>query len=310
MVLYFLRYLFDAARSCKSDSSNWSQNFCSLPRNRCRIWRLGVLWYTTQRSYIFHYCYCTFVTTLLRSLIWLFLNVPVRKWALCAEFTSRFWLEELAFGRMQIVTEFFFVQVPFKKFLHGCRLVFTDGLLPLRFLLLDALVPLGVGGSEDGAVFGVAFARSWPSCRKLHWSPLEHSPFAFHWQQTPCLLSTALDPLRLAITAPVSILSHFWCQRFVIRVSDPCFSSPSFSIFDNRAPISSDECPCHPTPIRFWVDQTHVILICTDFPGYHRIKLSRISSVGILVIDNRITSRLVSNSRTSSLPRLIENRSV
>ena len=27
-------------------------------------------------------------------------------------------------------------------------------------LFLDALLPLGVGGSEDGAVFGVDFARS------------------------------------------------------------------------------------------------------------------------------------------------------
>ena len=40
-----------------------------------------------------------------------------------------------------------------KKSLHGCRLVFLDGLLPLRLLLLDALLPLGVGGSEDGVVF-------------------------------------------------------------------------------------------------------------------------------------------------------------
>ena len=52
------------------------------------------------------------------------------------------------------------MQVPFKKFLHGCRLVFPDELLPLRLLFLDALLPLGVGGSEGGAVFGVGFARS------------------------------------------------------------------------------------------------------------------------------------------------------
>ena len=39
------------------------------------------------------------------------------------------------------------MQVPFKKFLRSGRLVFPDGLLPLR-LLLDAFLPLGVGGSE------------------------------------------------------------------------------------------------------------------------------------------------------------------
>ena len=33
---------------------------------------------------------------------------------------------------------------------------------------LNAVPPLGDGGSENGAVFGVGFARSWPSCWKLH----------------------------------------------------------------------------------------------------------------------------------------------
>ena len=34
--------------------------------------------------------------------------------------------------------------------------------------------------SEEGTDFGVDFARSFSSCRKLHLSPLEHCPFAFH----------------------------------------------------------------------------------------------------------------------------------
>ena len=55
------------------------------------------------------------------------------------------------------------MQVPFNKSLHGCRLVSPDGLLPLKFLVLDALLPLGVGGLEDGAVFTVGFACSFPS---------------------------------------------------------------------------------------------------------------------------------------------------
>ena len=52
------------------------------------------------------------------------------------------------------------VQIPFKKSLRGCRLDFPDGLLPLGLLFLDELLPLGVGGSKGGAVFGVGFARS------------------------------------------------------------------------------------------------------------------------------------------------------
>ena len=71
------------------------------------------------------------------------------------------------------------MQAPFKKFLHGCRLDFPDGLLFLWLLFLDALLLLGAGGSEGGAAFGVGFARSLLSCRKLHWSPLEHCPFTF-----------------------------------------------------------------------------------------------------------------------------------
>ena len=52
-------------------------------------------------SYIFHCCYCTFVTTLLRPFSWLFLNLPVRKWALC----HRFRFLELTFWRMPTVTK-------------------------------------------------------------------------------------------------------------------------------------------------------------------------------------------------------------
>ena len=95
------------------------------------------------------------------------------------------------------------VQEPFKKFLHGRRLDFPDGLLPLRHLLLDALLPLlclWLRGRKRFLVWG--FARSYPSYRNLHWSPLEH-PFAFHWLQTPFPLSTPLNPLRLVTTAAV-----------------------------------------------------------------------------------------------------------
>ena len=49
---------------------------------------------------LFHNSYCTFVTTLLRPFVGLFLNLPVRKRALCAEFAARFRLIELTFGRI------------------------------------------------------------------------------------------------------------------------------------------------------------------------------------------------------------------
>ena len=78
---------------------------------------------------------------------------------LCAEFTTRFRLIKTDI-RKDANSHGNFVQVPFKKFLHGCRLVFPDGLLPLKLLFLDALLHPGVGGSEVGPVSGVGLARS------------------------------------------------------------------------------------------------------------------------------------------------------
>ena len=114
---------------------------------------------------LLHKSYCTSVTILLRPFARLTFNLPVRKWALCAEFTSRFGLIKLTFGCIPRVTKRFSASTFQEVFLHGCRLVFPDGLMPPRLLILDALLPLGVGVGEGGAVFGVAFARSWLSRR-------------------------------------------------------------------------------------------------------------------------------------------------
>ena len=46
--------------------------------------------------------------------------------------------------------------------MHGCRANFPDGLRPLKFLCLDALLPLGVGDSEGGAGFAVGFCTLIP----------------------------------------------------------------------------------------------------------------------------------------------------
>ena len=65
--------------------------------------------------------------------------------------------------------------------------------------------------------------------------------------------------------------SRAWRQSFVIGVFDPYFSSPLSSIIDKWAWISSDESPCRTIPIQFfWVAQTHIFSMCTDFPRYHR----------------------------------------
>ena len=91
------------AALCESYSSNWFQHSFALPRNR-RIWRLRVLRYATQLSHTVHNQNYTFVFTFFRLFVWLFFNLPVRKRPLCTEFTIRFRLVGLTFGRVQTVT--------------------------------------------------------------------------------------------------------------------------------------------------------------------------------------------------------------
>ena len=81
-------------------------------------------------------------------------------------------------------------------------------------------------------------------------------------------------------TNPLFRFSNVWRQNFAVKVSDLYLFLPLFATFDYWASKSSDEFPCRTIPIRFWVDQTHVSSICTDFPEYHL--------VDFLVIDNGI----------------------
>ena len=152
----------------------------------------------------------------------LIFNLPVCKRALLAEFTSRFRLIELTFGRMPIITKWF----------------------------LDALLPLCVGGSEDGAVFDVGFARSSPSYQKLHWSPLEHCP-------QPFPIPVPLNPLRLVNTAPVSIFSFLASKFHNLSFWSMLHFTIVFSFWLSGIDI-------------FWsMSMSHVLSICTGFPGRH-----------------------------------------
>ena len=95
----------------------------------------------------------------------------------------------------------------------------------------------------------------------------------------------------IAVIISVPSSSSPPCGHWSISViSHPCFLSTSFCTSDTRASTSS-EFPCDNIQIQLWFDQTLV--------NVHR--LSRTSSDGILVIDNRISSHLVSKSWTLSL---------
>ena len=120
---------------------------------------------------------------------------------------------------------------------------------------------------------------------------------------------TALRSSRTLSFFSPATRNHRPCLNFVIsgvkfsksKFSSFFFSSPSFSTSDNWSSISCDESPCHTILIRFWVDQTHVFSICTDFPEPHLM--------GYWSFDGRISSHLVSHSWTSSFRRVIEKKS-
>ena len=67
---------------------------------------------------------------------------------------------------------------------------------------------------------------------------------------------------------------HIWRKDSYFVFLARYFSSPSFSICDNQVLISSDESPTHTIPIRSWVSQTLVFLICTILPRCHHAGFS------------------------------------
>ena len=71
--------------------------------------------------------------------------------------------------------------------------------------------------------------------------------------------------LKISTPDPKILISNF--------VLDISFS-PSFSICDNQVLFSSDESPGHTVPIRSWVSQTLVFLICTILPRCHQVGFS------------------------------------
>ena len=168
-------------------------------------------------------------------------------------------------------------------------------------LFFDTLRPRENDGSEGAAALCSGFcARSLLSCRKQHWSPFEHCPFSFHWKQIPVPPSTPHNPIRFLITAPVPILpclaSEFrnWSFRSILLFP------PWSSICDNQVRLSSDESPMSNT--------SNTVLSCAD-SILNLYDPSKMSSDGIYVIDNRMSSHFESNSWISSFRRTIVNRS-
>ena len=160
--------------SCESYSSNWSQDFCALPKNRQRFLRLDVLRHTTQLSYIFRCC-------ALLSPPFFGLLLGCSSTFQCGNEHSAPTLQQIGHSGGCQWSQGNLVHVLFTKFLHGCRLLFPGGLRLLRFLFLDALLPLCVCGTEDGAVLVSVFHAYCRRARNDIGLPLNICPFSFHW---------------------------------------------------------------------------------------------------------------------------------
>ena len=206
---------------------------------------------------------------------------------LCAAFYPDSDLQDWHSGRYQSsqnVSE----QLPFKKYLHGSQLNFPDWLLPLAFLLLDALLPrvLGVGGSEAAWLLVSVLNDRYSHADNYIGLPLN----------TALLLSTGYKYLFL-----------FQCHFITCDSSNTCKSFWSlllFTIIFNLWELGID--------IFWWTSMSYnskTTLSWSDSRILNLYRLSRISFDGIFVKDSKISSHLVSNSWTLSLRREVENES-
>ena len=131
---------------------------------------------------------------------------------------------------------------------------------------LDTCLPRVIDGSESVASFGIEFCtRSLLSCRKLPWSPFVHWPSSSHWKKH--FPPPPLNPFRFLTTA----VFLFSCLASDLSFWSILLSTIVFNFWKLGVDIL-DEFPCRTILTRFWVDQTHVFSICTDFPGHHRME--------------------------------------
>ena len=96
-------------------------------------------------------------------------------------------------------------------------------------------------------------------------------------------LSTASNLLEFFVHAVLSPDSwppcsfhnfRFWLQNSWFVDSARYICLPLSSICDNQVRLSSDESPVHAIPMRSWVSQTLVLLICTILPRCHQVGFS------------------------------------
>ena len=191
------------------------------------------------------------------------LQPSMKEQTLCAAFTSRFRLTKLTFGKIPILTKCF-------------RATTFQKVLTWQSIKLPRLA----------SASGVSYSRRTSTSCSWSW-----------WVRSGVLLVSVLNdryshadnniglPLNTALlfSTGYKYLFLFQCHFITCDSSKNCTSFWSLLLFTivfnlwEMASISFDELPCRTILKQLWVDQTHVFLICTDFPEYHLMEsLSKI----------------------------------
>ena len=245
-------------------------NFLSLlfPSFSRRSWHSSV---TVSLSCQFPvFSIATALVIILFGLSRLFINLAMRIRALFSKSATSLGLVEQAFWRMPLLHRMNWCNFLWGKPCRAIETVYRWGfyLWDFGFSMIFAHSAAWKNSETDLMVnFSHAYSHRGGNCNCLlshiaRWFPIANNLQEFFGH---AVLSADSWPRRSSQN------SHSWpqnsCFEFLVRY----FSSPKFSICDNQLLISSDESPDHTIPIRCWVFQTLVFLICTILPRCHQV---------------------------------------
>ena len=161
-----------------------------------RSMRRHILKHAIQLTCVLQYSNCTFVTTLLRLLAKLFVNLAVCVRTLVTKFASIFWRAEQALRRMPFSTEWSCAR---RWSSHGSRTIFPLGLLGI--IVLDAFFTFCCVDLGKGYLHASSYRVGNPS---------EHCPSDFHCHQSPRLLCSLRFLTKTLVSKFAFLTSKFF----------------------------------------------------------------------------------------------------
>ena len=198
--------------SCRSGSKTFRigllQLYASLTSSDSESARRNsiVVQFTTAGAFLSLLSFLFWIGSSFRTFFWLFINLVMRKNTLVSSLTQPFHFCRIGTRADATISRRRSRTNTSQIICTGRRM--DPWLLCLGYFSLPRqLRPRDTVGSESVAAVCSGFsARSWFSCLRLHLSPCEHCPFFFPLVTDTFPPSTPIDPCRLLITAPNSIL--------------------------------------------------------------------------------------------------------